>query len=102
MDTLNILKAISNESRMQILYWLKNPHEHFHAHTQKEVDLEKVGVCVSQITKKLNMTQSTVSQYLAILQRADLLHATRIGKWTYYRRNEEVIKQFGLFMLNEL
>ena len=52
--------------------------------------------------KKLNMTQSTVSHYLMILERAGLLISTRIGKWTYYKRNEEVIKKFSEFASDEL
>lgn len=102
MDTLNILKSLSNEARLQILYWLKNPKEHFNSESQQGIDLEEVGVCVSQITAKLNMTQSTASHYLLMLQKAGLLHATRIGKWTYYRRNEETIKRFGTYILEDL
>jgi DNA-binding transcriptional ArsR family regulator len=99
MDTLNIFKSLSNEARLQILEWLKEPHRHFEP--QGDIALE-TGVCVSQITEKLNMTQSTASQYLSMLQKAGILHATRIGKWTYYRRNEEVIKKIGSYFLEEL
>lgn len=100
MDTIDIFKALSNDSRLQILEWLKDPHSYFEP--QGEIDLEEVGVCVSQITEKLNMTQSTVSQYLSTLQRVGLLHATRIGKWTYYRRNEDVIKKLGSYISETL
>jgi len=41
------------------------------------VDLEKAGI-----------SQSTASQFMAVLQRAGLVGSTRIGQWTYYRRNE--------------
>lgn len=100
MDLLNIFKALSNDARLQILEWLKEPHNYFES--QGEIDLEKVGVCVSQITKKLNMTQSTASQYLSMLQKCGLLEATRIGKWTYYKRNEDLIKKVGLYIMDEL
>jgi len=33
-----------------------------------------------------------VSDYLATLQRAGLVEATRIGPWTYYKRNEANIR----------
>ncbi|GAA3313603.1 hypothetical protein GCM10020331_004120 [Ectobacillus funiculus] len=52
---------------MQILEWLKDPVAHFGP--QDGIDLVEVGVCVSQITDKLNMTQSTASQYLSTLQK---------------------------------
>ncbi|MDT3416224.1 DNA-binding transcriptional ArsR family regulator [Brevibacillus aydinogluensis] len=44
------------------------------------------------------MTQSTVSQYLSILQRAGLIRTNRIGKYTYYKRNEEKIKEIADYL----
>ncbi|PTI66934.1 ArsR/SmtB family transcription factor, partial [Staphylococcus xylosus] len=44
------------------------------------------------IQEKANASQSTISQYLTILQNAGLLESIRYGQWTYYRRNEETIK----------
>ncbi|MEF3351550.1 metalloregulator ArsR/SmtB family transcription factor [Paenibacillus sp. GYB006] len=100
MDKLTIFKSLSNEARLQILEWLKDPFTHFKL--QDGIDLAEVGVCVSQITEKLNMTQSTASQYLSTLQKAGLIKATRIGKWTYYKRDEEAIKNLGEFIQTEL
>lgn len=62
----------------------------------------EVGVCVGQIQLKLGVTQSTASQYLSVLQKADLVIATRIGKWTYYRRNEETIAELAKLVETEL
>lgn len=100
MDKVNIFKSLSNEARLHILEWLKDPTAHFGP--QDGIDLIEVGVCVSQITEKLNMTQSTASQYLSTLQRAGLIKATRIGKWTYYKRDEEAIKNLGLYIQTDL
>lgn len=100
MDKVNIFKSLSNEARLQILEWLKDPTAHFGP--QDGIDLIEVGVCVSQIREKLNMTQSTASQYLSTLQRAGLIKATRIGKWTYYKRDEEAIKNLGLYIQTDL
>ncbi|WP_336783662.1 metalloregulator ArsR/SmtB family transcription factor [Paenibacillus illinoisensis] len=93
---VDIFKALANESRIQILEWLKNPEAHFLP--QEGIDLVEVGVCVSQITSKMNMNQSTASQYLSILHRVGLINAKRIGKWTYYTRNEDAINQIGLYL----
>lgn len=46
------------------------------------------GVCVKQIQQKAGISQSTASQFMAVLQRAGLVECTRIGQWTYYRRND--------------
>jgi len=91
-DQLDILKALANEKRLQILRWLKDPEQHFPPH--KEVEGFGQGVCVAFIQQKLGLSQAATSQYLAILQKAGLVIPTRIGKWTYYRRNEEALARF--------
>ncbi|MBM2658689.1 ArsR/SmtB family transcription factor [Staphylococcus pseudoxylosus] len=94
MEYLNIFKALSNETRLNILKWLKDPEVNFPkqgAHLPKGVSL-KGGVCVGDIQEKADASQSTISQYLTILQNAGLLESVRYGQWTYYRRNEETIK----------
>lgn len=91
MEPIEILKALSNESRLQILQWLKEPEKYFTPH--EGIDMRKIGVCVYQVTERLNMTQSTASQYLMILQRTGLLKTERIGKYTYYKRDEEKIHE---------
>ena len=102
METIEIFKALANEHRLQILNWLKHPKDYFVNELHTEIDEEAVGVCVGEIQKKLGLTQSTTSHYLAILQKANLLTATRIGKWTYYRRNEETISQLCYLLEKEI
>lgn len=91
MDIEAILKALSNPLRRDILIWLKNPTEHFAPQEGHPLD---DGVCVSRIYEKAAMAQSTVSAYLAMLQRAGLVTSRREGQWTYYSRNEAVIHRF--------
>ncbi|MFE4713593.1 MULTISPECIES: ArsR/SmtB family transcription factor [unclassified Paenibacillus] len=100
MDTIEILKALSNESRLQILQWLKEPEKHFNPH--EGIDMRTIGVCVGQVTDKLNMTQSTTSQYLTTLQRAGLITSERIGKYTYYKRDEGKISEALALLKGEL
>jgi ArsR family transcriptional regulator len=84
------LRALSNPMRLQILQWLRDPEQHFDP-AGAIADPSEVGVCVSHIQAKAGLAQSTVSAYMAELQRAGLVHATRVGKWTHYRRDEERI-----------
>jgi len=93
MDQLEIFKALSNKTRLQILQWLKEPEKHFPP--QEHADLKEVGICVGQIQQKCGLTQSTVSEYLTILMKAGLLQSTRIGQWTYYKRNEEAFEMLS-------
>jgi len=90
MDLLEIFKALSNRTRLEILKRLKDPANSFPP--QDEGDVHTVGVCVSSIQEGIGLSQSTVSDYLATLQRAGLVDVQRIGQWTYYKRNEEAIK----------
>jgi DNA-binding transcriptional ArsR family regulator len=91
-EQIAILKALSNDTRLKILGWLKEPKRHF-GH-QEVGDFQADGVCVSLIQKKCGLSQSTVSAYLALLTRVRLVKVKRAGQWTYYRRNEEAIRQF--------
>ncbi|MEC4720785.1 metalloregulator ArsR/SmtB family transcription factor [Noviherbaspirillum sp. CPCC 100848] len=100
MDLLEIFKALSNKTRLQILKGLKDPAKHFPP--QDEGDVNIVGVCVSSIQEGIGLSQSTVSDYLATLQRAGLVEARRIGQWTYYKRNEKAIKSLADMIGTEL
>lgn len=96
MKQVDIFKALSNEARLQILEWLKEPDLHFTPH--EGIDMNETGVCVSQITEKLKMTQSTASHYLSMLLQVGLIKAYRIGKYTYYKRNEDAINGIAEFL----
>lgn len=105
MDISEVLKAINNPARMNFLHWLKVPREHFDVDYQfemQQVNAEDVGVCAVLIQKKSGLSQSTVSAYLATLQRAKLITSVRIGGWTYYKRNEEQIDKVKAYFNDNL
>jgi len=107
INIADVLKAINNPVRLDILRWLKNPSLDFDVKHQL-VDADIDGVCVSIIQEKAKLSQSTVSSYLTTLQRAQLVTSKRlttlqraqlvtskrIGPWTYYQRNEQKIAEF--------
>lgn len=95
VDELRIFRALSNSTRLDILNWLKHPEEHFPPH--KEVEGFKHGVCVAFIQEKSGLSQSATSQYMSLLYQAGLVIPTRIGKYTYYRRNEEAVAAFASY-----
>lgn len=92
MEQVDIFKALSNQTRLQMLEWLKEPEINFPG--QQEYGYEQ-GVCVGQLQAKANLTQSTVSEYLSILQRAGFIKATRKGQWTYYKRDEAAFERLS-------
>ncbi|GAA0352040.1 helix-turn-helix domain-containing protein [Actinoallomurus spadix] len=91
-DLVRALQALSNPMRLRMLSWLREPNRHFPPE-QAIADQLEVGVCVSHIQAKAGLAQSTVSAYMAELQRAGLVRATRVGKWTHYRRDEQRIAE---------
>ncbi|MFD0673029.1 ArsR/SmtB family transcription factor [Cohnella sp. GCM10027633] len=103
MDTLSIIKALSNETRYNILEWLKEPERHFgpQSHLPAGCGFEG-GVCVGSIAEKAGLAQSVISGYLVKLQKTGLLESKRYGQWTYYRRDEQGIRQFKENVQSEL
>jgi len=89
MLSVDVVKALANGRRLQILHWLKQPRSHFPP--QVDGDLIKDGVCGVFIAQKLRVSQPTVSEHLRILTQAGLVRAKRIKQWTFYRRDEKRI-----------
>ena len=104
MNTIDIFKALSNETRLKILQWLKDPGKYFPPqglHIPEGESFDN-SVCVGSICDKAGISQSTVSNYLDMLLRAGLLESKRCGKWTYYRRNEKNIQELAKYIGTEL
>jgi len=100
IDIVKISKALSNQIRVDILHWLKEPEKHFPPH--KDVEGFGYGVCLVFIKEKAQLSQSTISQYMAQLVDAGLVAPTRIGKWTYFKRNEKAIQHFSKHLKDTL
>jgi DNA-binding transcriptional ArsR family regulator len=105
INPVKVFKALSSETRLQILEWLKEPKRNFGSFVRNKDtcgDMDEVGACVSVIQLKCGLSQSTVSQFLAMLQDAELIIATRLGQWTYYKRNEKSIAQLAKYIGKKL
>ena len=89
-EVVRALRALSNPLRLQLLTWLREPERNFQL-DGAIADPNEVGVCVTHIQAKVGLAQSTVSAYMAELERAGLVRATRVGKWTHYKRDEQRI-----------
>src|SRR5262249_18467114 len=86
------IRALANDKRLQILEWLKNPRQHFPP--QVDGDLVEGGGCSVFVADKLGISQPTASEHLKILTQAGFLSASKIKQWTFYRRNEQRIREF--------
>ncbi len=85
-----MIKALSHPIRRDILNWLKQPDLYF---ADQEHPLT-FGVCAGKIDQKTGLSQSTVSNHLAILQRAGFISSKKVGQWNFFSRNEAAVQAF--------
>lgn len=91
-DRLEQTKALASGARLSILDWLVEPDRHFsHQITGKP---SGIGVCVTMLTEKLEMAQPTVSRHLELLRRAGFLTVNKVGRWSFFQRDEGAIAEF--------
>lgn len=91
MDIESALAALNNPTRRKILEWLKD-RSNFPPALPEHAQLD--GVCVAYIQEKAQLSQSTISTYMAALKKAGFVRAERHGQWTFYRRDEAAIAAF--------
>lgn len=98
MDEHDKFSALSNPTRRAILTWMKDVPGSFGT----VGGAEEGEVCVSAIQRKTGLSQSTVSAYMAALERAGLVMSKRRGQWTFFRRDEGAIAAFARKLSEEL
>ena len=86
-DLNRILNAIAGTTRRRILQSLK---EHGGCSIGKNV-----GLCASDIEQRIRLSQPTISHHMAILTKAGLVEAKKIGLWRWYRRDEAALREFA-------
>lgn len=91
-ELVEAFKALGHPTRLAMLQWLKDPE----SFPPQEHPAAEVGVCLKHIRARAQVSQSTASQFMAVLLRAGLVHSVRIGMWTYYRRNEDRLEALGV------
>lgn len=103
MDPQRILKALSNPHRLDIILWLKHPKQEFgvQVHSKILIDFPN-SVSVKSIQKRCGVSQSSVSTFMTLLEHADLVESRKIDQYTYNRRNEEIIREFGEWYAKEV
>ena len=81
-----MLHAIADPTRRRILQALK---ERGGCSIGKDV-----GLCESDIEMRVHLSQPTISHHMAILKKAGLVEAKKLGLWIWYRRNEAALREF--------
>lgn len=100
VDRLEQSKALASDVRLTILTWLKTPALHF-SH-QVTGDPAEIGVCVTLLADKLRISQPTVSRHLEVLRRAGFLRVRKIGRWSFFARNEIALSSYTEWLRDTL
>jgi len=89
-----VLQAIAEPTRRRILEALKE---------KDACSIGKnVGLCAHDIELRVKLSQPTVSHHMAILKRAGLVEARKLGQWRWYRRNEALLREFTRMLKDAL
>jgi DNA-binding transcriptional ArsR family regulator len=100
MNASTILRALASERRLQILEWLKAPRAHFRE--QVDGDLVEDGVCGLLIAEKLSVSQPTITEHMKLLVGIGAVRSKRIKQWTFYKRDEERIRELMATIIEQL
>ncbi|WP_066497186.1 ArsR/SmtB family transcription factor [Abyssisolibacter fermentans] len=84
-DMVAKFKALGDETRFKIF-----------------ILISKKKICSKCIAKRLNISESAVSQHLKILKNANLIHGEKISYFTLYTIQETELKQMSEFLLGNL
>ncbi|MFD5819776.1 ArsR/SmtB family transcription factor [Streptomyces sp. NPDC059618] len=88
-----MLKGSFSGRRLDILEWLREPAAHFPP--QRRADLAEDGVSPEALAVKLGVSRSVARAHLELLTGIGLLRAKKVGRRTYYRRDEYRIAEVG-------
>lgn len=77
MDLVQVMKALSDETRIRILNILKDG-----------------DLCVCEIEAVLNINQSNASRHLNRLTNAKVIEYYKVSKYVYYKLNEDSLREY--------
>jgi DNA-binding transcriptional ArsR family regulator len=91
MDMEVICNALGNKTRYQLIKALK---EKSIASCCDRIEFFENGVSVGDAVKFTGLAQSTVSQHLAVLEKANLIRKEKRELWSCYFLNHSILEEF--------
>lgn len=79
---VRVLKSLGDEKRFQIIRLLLGS-----------------DLCVGALARILNISKPAISQHLKILREAGLVRGEKIGYWTHYRVEKDLLRESALYLL---
>ena len=96
-EVAEVFQALSNPTRLAVLEWLREPD----SFPPQDYPAAEVGVCLKHIQARAGVSQSTASQYMAVLQRAELVTSSKVGTWRHYKRNEQRLRELSRYLTSK-
>lgn len=90
MDMVKVFKALGHEFRFEVVMALLEGRIHSCC---GEVRSYEQGCCVTDLTDKFDMSQSTISHHLGILLDAGIVNMEKRGLWSVYLISPETIQE---------
>ena len=87
-----ICNALGNKTRYQLIKALKDKSV---ATCCNRIEFFENGVSVGDVVKYTGLAQSTVSQHLAVLEKANLIYKEKRDSWSCYFLNQAVLEEFA-------
>jgi ArsR family transcriptional regulator, arsenate/arsenite/antimonite-responsive transcriptional repressor len=87
-ELVEVFKALADPTRFTILGLLQKKS----SSRCGPVAVGEKGLCACDVETAVGLSQAAVSHHMAILRRAGLVTAQKRGRWTFYRRNDEVLE----------
>lgn len=99
MDLSAICNALGNKTRYQIVKSLKDKSI---TTCCDRIEYYENGVSVGDVVKMTGLAQSTVSQHLAVLEKAGILNREKRDLWTCYFLNAQLIEEYLVELKRDL
>ncbi|MCX5756301.1 MAG: metalloregulator ArsR/SmtB family transcription factor [Gemmatimonadetes bacterium] len=99
MELMKGLKAIANPTRLRVLELLKDPPT---LQELKTTHGSLRGLTAKALLDQLRCSQPTLNEHMQILLDVGLVESRRSGRWVFYARDEERIRQFKQTIIDQL
>lgn len=93
------LKALASPTRLKVLELLRNPAAF---DGPRDAAGQPLGVTAKALLKHFRIAQPSFNEQMDVLIGIGLVEATKVGRWTVYKRDEERIRQLKQTIIDQL
>lgn len=93
------LKALASPTRLKVLELLRNPAAF---DGPRDAAGQPLGVTAKALLKHFRLAQPSFNEQMNVLIGIGLVEATKVGRWTVYKRDEERIRQLKQTIIDQL